>query len=438
MTKYEDNIHYKVVIISFVLKEQKMNKTLKILAIASVFAILLVSCSKKSTKANNNKDSAVSKLEAQSNSAAKKKNSQNKLFDIPESPVSDFSYELSDDNSGVKITAYKGGANCRIPAEIEGMPVTEIADWAFASKDNLIVLVMPDTIKTVGENCFYACESLSAVKLSSSLSAIGKSMFHTCESLEEIDIPASVTTIEDSGFHKTALKSIYIPDTVIEIQNHAFSSCKNLSNVRLPSTLKILPLCCFSNCTSLESIDLPNGITKIGNSAFSNCESLSSLKIPETVTKIEDEAFEKCKSLTSLTIPNSVTSIGRKAFDSSGLKTLEIADSVTNLECTFSECKSLEKLHLPDSLEVITYDMVRGCKSLQSVNIPASTKKIASQAFYQLGNLTELIIPDSLTKIEFALSGGEEAMYHFQGTNLNLAAQKRLKDLGYTGKFSSK
>lgn len=416
MTKYEDNIHYKVVIISFVLKEQKMNKTLKILAIASVFAILLVSCSKKSTKTNNNKDSAVQKLETKKDSSANKKNPQNKLFDIPESPASDFSYELSDDNSGVKITAYKGGANCRIPSEIEGMPVTEIAESAFSSKKNLVVLVMPDTIKKVGKNCFEFCKALKAVKLSSSLSAIGGRIFHYCESLEEITIPESVTTIEKSAFFGSGLKSIYIPDTVKEIQEFAFNACSSLSKVRLPSTLKILPAGIFDSCHSLESVELPNGIIEIG-----------------------DYAFCKCPSLASLTIPNSVTSIGKDAFGGNnyhdcGLKSLDIPNSVTKLECDFVFCKSLEKLHLPDSLEVITNDMFPN--SLKSVNIPASTKEIKRYAFKNIKNLTELIIPDSLTKIEFETYEG--AMCNFEGTNLNLAAQKRLKDLGYTGKFSSK
>ena len=281
-----------------------MNKTVKILAIASFFVILLVGCSKKSTKANNNNDSAVQKLETKKDSSAEKKNAQNKLFDIPESPASDFSYELSDDNSGVKITAYKGGANCRIPSEIEGMPVTEIASNTFFNTKfgkSLVVLVMPDTIKKVGKNCFGFCSSLSAVKLSSSLSVIEEEMFQDCDSLEEIVIPASVTTIKEKAFSSSGLKSIYIPDTVIEIEGGpggAFSDCKNLSKVRLPSTLKILPEGTFGSCHSLESIELPNGITEIGGNAFAGCRSLSSIILPESITKIRYGAFQNCESLT--------------------------------------------------------------------------------------------------------------------------------------------
>lgn len=440
-----------------------MKKLLKAATAIGIIALALVGCSKKSAKmdVDADEDYFVPELDAPFNPFA----AQESNFDsIPESPISDFSYELTDDNEGVKITSYKGGRECRIPAEIEGMPVVELTKdmfhkGVFQDDQKVSVVVMPDTVKTIGEELFASAKYLKSVKLSSSLTVIPRNTFVWCEALETITIPESVTTIGEYAFRDSGLKSIYIPDTVTEIFEDAFWHCEKLENVRLSSSLKTLPGSIFVSCKSLKTVSLPNGITEIGHMAFSGCKALSSLVIPNSVTKIGDMAFQECESLTSLEIPNSVTSIGEEAFDESGLVTLEIPDTVTELECTFGKCKSLTKLRLPNSLEVISDKMFRaenyagfmhGMASLQSVNLPASLKEVGFEAFSELVNLTELIIPDSLTDVKFgsrlvdpdllfhkdSLTDADYFSKSFEGTSLNLATQKRLKDLGYTGKFT--
>ncbi len=59
---------------------------------------------------------------------------------------------------------------------------------------------------------------------------------------------------------------------------------------------------------------IPDSVITIEDGAFSDCTSLSNVSIPNSVTSIGDGAFSDCSGLTSITIPNSVTSIGRYAF----------------------------------------------------------------------------------------------------------------------------
>lgn len=437
-----------------------MKKSLTLVAVASVFAVALVACSKKTAKVSDDDDYFVPELDAPTNPfAGASQNAQNALFDIPESPVSDFTYELSADNSGVKITSYKAGGDCRIPAEIEGMPVTELASDMFFNmpkQRHLIVLVMPDTVKSIvkGSIDWGLCDghdALKAVKLSESLTTIPERMFRGCKALEEITIPASVTSIEEYAFHGSGLRAIHIPDTVTTFSHGIFFECKALADVRLPSSLKTLPSSIFMGCASLRTVSLPDGITEIESLSFSGCKSLSSLTIPRSVTKIGDGAFDECASLESLEIPDSVTSIGERVFDKSGLVTLEIPDSVTEFNCSFGECAALTKVRLPNSIEELDDKMFHGndialatspyaghyvpIKSLQSVNLPASLKRISYEAFLGVESLTELTIPDSLTQVDFSTNYSQET-FAFEGTSLNLVAQKRLRDLGYTGKFT--
>ena len=170
------------------------------------------------------------------------------------------------------------------------------------------------------------------------------------------------------------------------------------------------------------------------------------IKLPDGITCIGAEAFSGCASLAELTIPSSVTRIRRNAFDKTALVVLNIPNSVTELECNFSECHALREIHLPDSLtEISDHLFTKGGYFseevlLEKVNIPASTQKIGEAAFFYCHKLNEVVIPDSLTEVEW-LSGGLSMEYDaesiaFKGcSNLSLATQKRIKELGYPGKF---
>lgn len=66
-----------------------------------------------------------------------------------------FTYSTNEDNE-VVIEGYDGGYKHRpeIPSEIEGLPVTAIADNAFVDVDAISTVTLPNSIKSVGENAF--------------------------------------------------------------------------------------------------------------------------------------------------------------------------------------------------------------------------------------------------------------------------------------------
>ena len=81
------------------------------------------------------------------------------------------------------------------------------------------------------------------------------------------------------------------------------------------------------------------------------------------------------------------------------------------------------------------------CKdTLEEINFPESLKTIDSHAFTNFSKLNNIIIPDSITSLEFKDYMdyyGENTLIcnAFKGTSLNLSTQKRLKELGYKGEF---
>ena len=81
-----------------------------------------------------------------------------------------------------------------------------------------------------------------------------------------------------------------VPDSVVRIENNAFSGCSNLKTIKLPNNMIYLG-CAFSSCNNLKEVIIPNGITSINTHTFLGCVSLESIVIPQSVTSIGLEAF---------------------------------------------------------------------------------------------------------------------------------------------------
>ena len=65
----------------------------------------------------------------------------------------------------------------------------------------------------------------------------------------------------------------------------------------------------------------------------------------------------------------------------------------------FLGCTSLTQVTIPDSVTRIDYRAFRGCTSLTRVTIPDSVTIIGIDAFYGCESLTQVTIPDSVTGI---------------------------------------
>ena len=91
---------------------------------------------------------------------------------------------------------------------------------------------IPEEIKTIGDNVFYECSSLTSIEILSSVTSIGKTAFYKCTSLINMIIPDSVTTIGEQAFREcSSLKSVTIGRDVKSLDDNAFSGCSALTSV---------------------------------------------------------------------------------------------------------------------------------------------------------------------------------------------------------------
>jgi hypothetical protein len=160
-------------------------------------------------------------------------------------------------------------------------------------------------VKSIGENTFYGCSSLTSVTIPDSVTGIGRSAFYGCSSLTSVTIPNSVASIGDSAFEGcSSLKSVTIPDSVTSIGDRTFYGCSSLTSVTIPNSVTSIGDYAFEDCSTLTSITIPNSVTRIGNWTFYGCSSLTSITIPGSVTRIGYNMFENCKNLTNLVFEN--------------------------------------------------------------------------------------------------------------------------------------
>ena len=79
-----------------------------------------------------------------------------------------------------------------VPTEYE---LTAIDDGVFLNNSTVKKVVIPDTVKEIGEACFQNCTALEEVVLPASLEAIETLTFHGCAALTTLNIPEKVEDI---------------------------------------------------------------------------------------------------------------------------------------------------------------------------------------------------------------------------------------------------
>ncbi len=308
--------------------------------------------------------------------------------------------------------------------------IQDIEFEAFAKCKNLEKVVLPEELKNIWDFAFSDCTNLGSVTFSSCLKHIGAQAFSGCP-ISDIAFPESLTHIMDGAFSSNkALTEITIPLGVEFIGTSAFG-CDNLktiffnaekcaeapyafspvSEIVFGDNVKWIPSSAFYGSDELTAITIPESVTQIGGEAFlrcsnlesvffnaKNCEemgmcfpnSISQLVIGENVETISSYAFNGLASLTSINIPESVTSIGQGAFEG--------CDGVKSIYYNAIECqgfnsyynvfpKTVEEVIFGDKVRVIPDYAFSGCQNLTELTIPESVTKIGYGAFNYCDNI---------------------------------------------------
>ena len=138
----------------------------------------------------------------------------NKVTTITENGII---YDLYDDNTAVLTNGQSAVWKVKLPGAFtydgKDYTLTRIGNNAF-SKSDVLSVIIPNTVTTIGDEAFYHCSSMESVTIPNSVSTIEGYAFYGCNNLRSFTIGAFVQFIDEN----------------------ALSGCSNLQEITFCST----------------------------------------------------------------------------------------------------------------------------------------------------------------------------------------------------------
>ena len=352
---------------------------------------------------------------------------------LTDAPAADFSYTV--ENGKATITKYVGSqTQIRVPATIEGCPVTAISDEAFAGHGELTVLYIPDSVSSFGAGILKGCGKLYALRtplsgaegtthlgylygaesyetnnvselraldfleLGGTPAALPSYALYDCNDLVALKLPDSVKTLEPYALYRCEALKYLNTEHLTVIESHAMDFCLSLETLTFSDSLQRIGLGAFESCHGLRRLTIPFvGESRESNRflgyifgaeqpAFSKgfySLSLEWVTVTEGITALDPYAFFECATLRSVTLPQSITSIGARAF-SGCVKLCEAAlpNQLTALgDHAFSGCEKLAQITLGEGLTDLGVNAFLNCTALTAVTLPATLKSLPNACF---------------------------------------------------------
>jgi hypothetical protein len=196
-----------------------------------------------------------------------------------------------------------------------GMAYNEIEGSSIFTGSSLESIVIPNSVKIIGDKTFSNCANLSVIHIPESVTHIGWGSFNMtpCKlalnlpNLEDI-LPQSNESRVCTAFYKSGVLRIDNIGKVKELRGGygsdygVFSGCEELTYANIENVKNIRKFA-FKGCSKLKRIVMKSAIT-YGERAFENCTSLVTADIPETTTGMGWVTFAGCSNLKTVILRN--------------------------------------------------------------------------------------------------------------------------------------
>ncbi len=265
--------------------------------------------------------------------------------------------------------------------------LTELKNGTFAGANLSEGIKLPANLTTMKEAVFERAE-LTAIDMPNTVTSIGKQCFQYTKNLEEVVLSLNLTTIPEAAFQGAGSSSMSGGSDYNADQSTGESTSLDVSfhgGTASMSNLKTIEATAFNASTVYDDTFL-KGLTKletIGAKAFAYADFIE-LTIPASVTTIGNEAFIGMYWLTEVTFAagSKLTELPEKCFGYNQLSTNKVgyADWLLN------------RVQLPENLQKIGNYCFGYCITLETVgyngkmvtgevNFPSTLKEIGESAF---------------------------------------------------------
>ena len=268
--------------------------------------------------------------------------------------------------------------------------ITSIEEYAFYGFSNLKIVKIGKNVKEIGSLAFDQCYNLDNVVIPDSVETIGDCAFSGCESLENITIGKGAKNIHEAAFLHTSLSKI----TVDKENKYYSSDSKGVLFNKNKTKLVVFP-----TGSSITDYSIPDSVEVICGKAFVMAYNLKSVTISKNVKEVPALAFDACNSLEKVLVAKD-----NKFFSDSAdgilynkdktilvmyprgktATTYEIADGVKEIGVSaFVGNFYIEKVIIPDSVEIIRNGAFFDCYQLREVIFGTGIRMIEGSAFGQ-------------------------------------------------------
>ena len=379
-------------------------------------------------------------------------------------------YRFSPLTQSVGTFAFVYDAKLESVTNLENTQVSQISEAMFCECSSLYEILLPNTITSIGNEAFEACEKLTSVDLSKTKTAtIGVKGFAYCGNLSKIQFPTTLTLIDDGAFTQDKnLRSVQnLEKTIVsKIGYGVFEGCSNLSSVKLPQALstlggsafegcsnltavsgfentavKILEARTFANCSSLSTLSLARGLTKIETEALIGCSTLRNLDTLSTtkVTTIGVSALKDTAGLTSISLPTSTfVSFAQSAFENSGVQKINNLKNCSKFKSFGASSfmnSGLKEIEFPNCTFSIEASAFKNCTALTKATFNSKTAPTAQETSFEgTTSALQVYIPNGSIDAYAPLSlGGLHNKGFSSGFDTTLSDYTMIEYINFTG-----
>lgn len=305
---------------------------------------------------------------------------------------------------------------------------------AFGGSNEIESITLPDDVLKVEQ---IGGPKLKYVNLGK-IRVLGEHALSRCSNLKSINLPNTLVSIGDFAFNEcTGLESITLPDSLTSIGLGAMNGCSSLKSVKGGKNVKTLGDYCFTDCTSLNSFgSLPQGVQLVYHGTFANTawynnqpdgqvyfgsiaycykgdmKSNSVLTIKSgTVSVAEGYIFGSVDlnwrdmadfsqpNLVGLVLPKSCKYVGRESFSKCpNLKSVDLGGTEYVGDSAFNNT-ACETITLPSTMRHIGQHAFASRK-LKNAYLNVGLRAIEEGAFFSMGDIKSITIPESVTFID--------------------------------------
>ena len=320
--------------------------------------------------------------------------------------------------SEAKVIGTNAFRNARISSLSIPASVVTIGDGAFRGCSGITSLTLAEGLRTIGTVAFLGCNQIPSVTLPASLSVIA------CDALFDWNTNALLGVADGNQAYivkdnclieknsKTlilTMKTATLPTdgSFTVIGDHAMRSYPISGAFAIPQGVTRIGIYAFFDQRNMTAVSFPEALTSISSNAFERT-GLTSLFVPSTVTELGFAAFSRCQGLTSATVNANVKTLSDDLFsECSALQSVSVGSPVTRIgDNTFALCMALESFSVPTGVTQIGKSAFESCVRLATVSLPAGLVSIDDFAFENCYALSNITLPAGLEEIgNYAFSG---------------------------------